>query len=588
MNRKPRCLSLLLMAAATTVFATAAQAQAVRGTITNPQSGAAIDGAIVVLLDAQGASLTQVLSNNSGRFLLRAPGPGTYALRADRIGHASTYSETFEVAGTQTVVMDLLAEVEAIQLAGIDVDTERRCVRQPTDDGGTALLWEEARKALTAAAWTSESGAYRYELLHRKRQLDRDARRVVRESTRRENALRQQAFVAMSGEALAENGYVTRDADGAWLYNAPDAAVLLSDSFLQTHCFSVKAGRRDSEGLIGLTFEPIPDRHEPDVDGTLWLDPVTAELQWLDFRYRNLESGILDDVIGGRVEFQSLPSGHWFVSRWAIRMPMLERLRVGADRFALVGVNEQGAEVIGVRDSRGAPVLDFETGIVIGAVRSEFGLEGLGAARVFVVGSDQSVYTDDGGRFRLAGLAEGRYTVSYEHPSVDSIGFVPEPIEVDVTIGRAATVSFEAPSRYTTLTARCTPEDMGEGLAMLLGYARDLASGLPLPGAKVRVKWSKFRVETTNAVPAGRGAEAARRGGGGIQNTMVMLDEREHGYETQSDERGFYLFCGVPDNHPLRVSGEWMDVAAREIQIRIDPQAFYRSYDVEMRTNPGR
>ncbi len=570
------------------VAATQISAQAVRGTITDPQTGVAIDGAIIVLLDAQGAPVTQVLSNDSGRFLLRATGPGQYALRADRIGHASTYSETFNVAGSQTVVIDLTAEVEAIELAGIEVDTERRCVRQPSNDGSTAVLWGEARKALTAAAWTSESGHYRYELLYRTRQMDRDARRVESETTRVDRALRQQAFVSKPAAFLLENGYTGRDTNGDQMYYAPDAAVLLSDSFLDTHCFSVRNGRGDAEGLLGLAFEPVPDRREPDIDGTLWLDPGTAELRWLDFRYRNLESGLLDDVIGGRVEFQSLPSGPWFVSRWAIRMPILQRQDGStASRFAIVGVAEEGAQVTGVRDSRGEPLLDFETGTLVGAVRSEFGREGLGAARVFLVGTNHSTYTDEGGRFRLVGLDEGEYQVSFEHAALDSIGHTPDPIPVDVTIGRVATVSLEAPSRYTTLTQRCTVDETEEGLSMLLGYVRDSATGVALGNATVRVMWSNFRMETTDAVPAGRGADQARRGAGGVENTMVVVGESEHGLQTQSDERGFYLFCGVPDNHPIRVSGAWMGAESREIQIRIEAQALYRSYDVRLRTDPG-
>lgn len=561
-------------------------AQAVRGTITDPQTGAAIDGAIIVLLDEQGQPVGQVLSNNSGRFLLRTPGLGTYALRADRIGHASTYSERFTFTTTQTLVVDLEAEVEAIQLTGIDVDAERRCVRQRSAIGATALLWEEARKALTAATQTSSDGVYRYELLHRSRQLGPDARRVERESTRLDVALRRNSFVSKSADSLARYGYAVDAGNRDMLYYGPDASVLLSDSFLDTHCFSVRAGRRESEGLIGLSFEPVPGRSQTEIDGTLWLDPVTAELRWVDFRYLNLVGGVYD-VIGGRVEFQALPSGNWFISRWAIRMPLFERRGTNMQDVGLVGVSEVGAQVVGVRDSRGRPVLDFETGTVIGAVRDAFGQQGLGAARVFLVGTDHSVFTDDDGRFRITGLDEGEYRISYEHPTLDSIGHVPTPRPVDVEVGRATTVSLEAPSRYTTLMDRCAESDLPNGTAILLGHVRDILTGEPLGAAQVTVLWTRARMDAVSSIPSGRGAEEARQGGGGLQGTMVIVDERTQGFQVQADSEGFYLFCGVPDNHPLRVQGSWNDSESREIQIRIPSGALYRSYDVEMRTSPG-
>lgn len=583
------CLPTALLAGLASV-ASPLHAQAVRGTVGDPSTGAAIDGAIVVLIDEQGQTVGQVLSNDSGRFLLRAPEPGRYSLRADRIGHASTFSETFALTAGQTLVMDLMADVEAIELAGIDVDAERQCVLQPSDDGGTALLWEEARKALTATAWTAESGVYRYELLYRSRQLDRDARRVESESTRRSTALRQQAFVSRPAEFLEENGYTARDSNGDRLYFAPDAAVLLSDSFLRTHCFTVREGRRESEGLIGLGFEPVPDRRLPDIDGTLWLDPATAELRWIDFRYRNLDSEIFDDAIGGRVEFTSLPTGPWFVNRWSIRMPILQRQGLGGNRgprLALVGVAEEGAQVVGVRDARGGRMLDFETGAVSGSVRSEFGREGLAAARVFLVGTDHSVFTDEAGRFRITGLDAGIYEITYSHASTDSIGFTPEPVPVEVTIGRATAVSLEAPSRYVALTEQCTEEDTVEGMSMLLGYVRDIATGEPLTGAAVRVMWSNYSVGSAQAVSGGRGAEEAQRTGDTRASALVVVGEREQGFQTSADDRGFYLFCSVPNNHPLRVTGIWGDDESREIQIRIERNALYRSYDVEMRRDAG-
>ena len=68
---------------------------------------------------------------------------------------------------------------------------------------------------------------------------------------------------------------------------------------------------------------------------------------------------------------------------------------------------------------------------------------GLAAARVFLVGTDHSVFTDEAGRFRITGLDAGIYQIAYSHASTDSIGFTPEPVPIEVTIGRATAVSLE-------------------------------------------------------------------------------------------------------------------------------------------------
>ena len=85
-------------------------------------------------------------------------------------------------------------------------------------------------------------------------------------------------FESRPAEDLIENGFVQRDGRD-FLYYAPDASVLLSDAFLDTHCFKMVASRNE-EGLVGLGFEPTGDEKSvPDIQGTMWLHPETAELQ---------------------------------------------------------------------------------------------------------------------------------------------------------------------------------------------------------------------------------------------------------------------------------------------------------------------
>src|SRR5690242_13114879 len=53
-------------------------AQAVRGAVVARGTNQPVGGAVVLLLDAKGAQVAGTLSDSTGRFLLKAPAPGTY------------------------------------------------------------------------------------------------------------------------------------------------------------------------------------------------------------------------------------------------------------------------------------------------------------------------------------------------------------------------------------------------------------------------------------------------------------------------------------------------------------------------------
>src|SRR6185295_10394123 len=100
-------------------------------------------------------------------------------------------------------------------------------------------------------------------------------------------------------------------------YHGPDAELLLSDEFLGDHCFLVAASPVSSS-LIGLAFEPAPQRDLPEIAGTLWIDDKTSELRSLEFGYVNAQIPQGLQNIGGKIEFSRLPNGAWIVSDWHI------------------------------------------------------------------------------------------------------------------------------------------------------------------------------------------------------------------------------------------------------------------------------
>ncbi|MBW7935406.1 MAG: hypothetical protein H3C62_17720, partial [Gemmatimonadaceae bacterium] len=156
-------------------------------------------------------------------------------------------------------------------------------------------------------------------------------------------------FQSLRPDSLAKVGYMQEEAN-SWLYWAPDADVLLSESFAAGHCLGLTAGTGTRAGWIGLTFRPAQFRRGlVDVSGTLWLDRATNELRRMEYQYVGLPVTMQRAEPGGEVEFTRLPDGIWFVSKWEIRMP---RMTLPPGTPQLVGMWVKGGEVWWIRRGR--------------------------------------------------------------------------------------------------------------------------------------------------------------------------------------------------------------------------------------------
>lgn len=542
--------------------------QVVRGQLLNGETGLPLEGAMMVLLAGADES-AMVLTNASGRFIIRAPGPGSYTVRADRIGHASTLSDSFSLAPGDTVDLRLVAEVQAIQLAGLEISGEARCDIRPEAGRTVALVWEEARKALSAAALTEESGVYRYRLIRFARDLDKDGRIVQSEQRRASQGYLAVPFESLPAETLVSRGFIRPDPDGD-LYFAPDANVLLSDPFLDTHCLGLTAGRDETAGLLGVTFEPVAGRELPEIRGVVWVDPGTGDLSHVDYTYDNLDPALRSDAVGGKVVFQGLPDGTWIVTEWRIRMPSatLATDFRGGRQTVLAGIREVGGEVVLVQDQRGRTVLEAERATLSGVVMDSTGLAPLSGARVELLGTQFTAVTDSEGSFRIPGVNEGVYAVAFSHPEVPRLGGLPEPRDVELTRGQVSSVMLVAPPTAEILAAACQDQERPEGSAVLTGLVHDAETGAPLPNATVRILWTDFRFRGTEVV------------GGTGGRWQTMLSTRDEGLEGQTDGSGRYLACAVPADHPLRLEAEAGDLFGQVAALRVPPEQELFSWDL--------
>ena len=518
------------------LVATPLGAQGIAGTLVQTETGAPIEGASVVLLNRSGDQVDWRLTDASGRFGFPSIQAGTYLLRADRIGHAGVLSDSIVVEPGVTTVYRLETPVEAILLAGIDVTSSSRCELRPGRGASTAAVWEEARKALEATSRTTDLGVYRYVIRHYERELDDRGREVKSEQSRIQRGVMANPFLSLNVEILLERGFMHSDGDG-FVYYAPDADVLLSDRFLDSHCMSLTEGEGEAEGLLGLSFEPTENRGVPDISGVLWVDPEDAELQWLDYRYEFLNVPN-SDRLGGKIQFYGLPNGTWIVREWYIRMPLLEATLGIDQRTRLIGLREQGSLVLSVNNLQGDLVLDSGAGIIEGVVLLPGGSDPVGGV-VVLLDDSTPVTTDEDGRFRFTALAQGYHGLRVLNPVLDSLGLPAEPVFFEVSAGEVTSASLRFSSIQTVLTEKCGPVERPGFEGILTGFALD-ENGDPLPGAWVSVVWEEFE-----------------QLGGTLGTVHKVLTTSE------LPDDALFLVCGLPRDRAVDLTVEWNGIESR-------------------------
>ncbi|HEV2291150.1 MAG TPA: hypothetical protein VGR60_04870, partial [Gemmatimonadales bacterium] len=156
---------------------------------------------------------------------------------------------------------------------------------------------------------------------------------------------------------LQRSGFVQEtDPLAGPIWYGPDAHVIFSDFFLGQHCFVIGKAQPNDSSLVRLEFRIVKGRKLADINGTLWIDRKTLELDHLDFRFSPLPDWVpRDAVAGGRLDFLRLPNGIWIIRRWAMRVPVAQRTE-GTGVYSLFGYHEEGGEVVKVT-GRGSEVV---------------------------------------------------------------------------------------------------------------------------------------------------------------------------------------------------------------------------------------
>lgn len=493
-RRMPRLAIACAVALTTIVTARVTGAQELRGTVMSSDRVTPASGVVLVMLHAtrDDSIVARTVSTERGRFSLKPPAGVTTRLRMLRIGFLPTEVGRVSLRVGETRDTTLVLHDLRVQLATVNVKDNARCEVRPNGALQVAKLFDAVRTALIATTVPIYGRSTQSDYVNFSRIHDRRGKLFAPVSRTDGSGATLQTFAAIGADSLAIKGYMVPEGDVATYY-APDAEVLLSEKFLSQHCLVLAEGKGPTQQYLGIGFRPVQKRGNlVDVRGTFWVDRESLELQFLEFEYENLPSLIRSVGLGGRVDYERMAHGEWFISSWSIRMPMIETGQVQMSTGPLGVVNST---------VRQAVVGQQVTGAAVAAIKVDDDVLFLNAnaSRVGEMPEDESA----------ARVAVG------------------EPVPVSINYADAASVAALDSAGVAFL---CGVPQAAMLRGLLLGRVHD-GKNVPVPNVSVAASW-KYDFRLSNS---------------GISYNTYRA-------QASSNTLGAYQLCGIPVDRSVTVS----------------------------------
>lgn len=576
-----------------------ASSQEVHGIARVVESGLPASETTVVLVDSSGTIVAGTIADPNGHFTLSARSPGTYRVRARRIGFVPDSSALLQLAAGHTVGFDPKLAQFAVGLEQVRIGVTRRCVSTAESGAAVFRLWQDAQSALTATVVSAENLQVGFVLRRFERKVDPSTAAVRESKTWDTRTINSEPYASIPAESLAVHGFVVPRGKQL-IYYAPDARTLTSDAFAQTHCYRPMADT-GHPGLLGLAFSPSRQSASAqrypggvrDVSGVLWLDRASGELRFLSFQYGGASSqsgasdgGAISATASGRVDYQRLDSGAWVVSHWIINMPVVliqyaARLAPGATLGSGLMINNAAVSTVAEMWQAGGDVLSTfapgnpasATSRLYGAVTGRFvdsvpgnpslrSMPGIHVALIakppsqmtlpadtasaLEMGSGRSnnftttlqeVITDTSGSFILDSIPSGDYVVRASSARLDTLDIGIAERAIHISPAMRQTLLTVVPSAAVVATRLC-PHDDGPQVMLVHGTVRDSGDGRAVPGARIMISHFDYSEVPRHLIVA-------------TQDRTVM---------TGPDGR--YIVCGLPHARELLVRAR---VGARDL-----------------------
>jgi hypothetical protein len=162
---------------------------------------------------------------------------------------------------------------------------------------------------------------------------------------------------------------------------------------------------------------------------------------------------------------------------------------------------------------------------VSGVVYDSIARAPLAGAMVQLVAADnpasfsRTTSSDSRGGFAFDAVPDGRYTLGFFHPMLDSLGIEPPARELVVRGERSGPADLAIPSAGRIQRAICGAGTLN---GVIVGYVRDAVSRAPAAGVTVSVTWVELVI------------------------TRRKLERRTPRLVATTSERGWFALCGTP------------------------------------------
>jgi hypothetical protein len=530
--RDMRTLMTAIAGIAVSIAGADVSAQTVRGIVAS--NDIPVPGVVVQLVDTASRVVARSLSNERGEFRVTASAGGIFRVRTLRIGYAPTMSAVIALRSGEEVARRIALSNILIALDTIRVTDRSSCRGFGDGSASTFTVWDQVRTALTAAQLTASTRAMAATTVSYERSLDAGGRRVTSQSMNVSSDYVKQPWRTIAPERLRQGGYVVIDRDNSTTYYAPGIDMLLSSGFVEDHCFRLIS----SNDRLGVEFEPTADRKNvSDIKGTIWLDRRSSELRSLEYRYANIDPDQAGEARGD-MEFARLRNGAWVITKWSIRMPVLEN-RIASRSFGGNGIRVTGIQVSGGELSfvrRGSDTLWSRPGLAMnGDVVDSATSAPSPRAGVALGGTSLATTADARGRFTIPNVLPGEYTAEVRTASLDSVNAI---YQTPVMFADASSrVELRVPNASQLTASVCRGQSVDDA-GVVLGNVSVQGDTMLSPRVSVSAEWSEI---------------ALQNDAGNIRATP-----NKRRTETRPDANGVFRICGVPVNTPvsLRASAD--------------------------------
>jgi hypothetical protein len=239
--------------------------------------------------------------------------------------------QTLDLSEPEVMELEFALEIDPVQLPGMTAFGDVTCPI-PDDPERVVQLIEEVRSALASRSRPTLTIRYERRVLelgthhhlYDDNPWDREwARELALDtvSLRTDEPLEDLGLLGSESAGFIQLGFEGGEALFAYHFLAPSVEMIVSEPFVDTHCFDVTP-ERATDGWLGLSYTPKGNAStEFDVEGVLWVSHQPNQLPWIEFNFTQfppaptgapLESTIdsnrhLRDVRAGRVPMYPFP-----------------------------------------------------------------------------------------------------------------------------------------------------------------------------------------------------------------------------------------------------------------------------------------